>query len=201
MAHQSSDEQLLAGCLSGQDKEAWEIFVRRYSPLVWASIRKTFFSVHYQYAREDIEDVYSTVFLSLVDDNLRRLRLFEKRNACSLSTWLTIVGVRATLDYLRKQKKRYVINGEPYSKEPWQSVHEKGSAFEDVILEKEMEESLAKALSALSPKDRLIYELIYDKDTPPEEIAAITGLSVTAIYSRKSRIIGKLKKTVRDLQE
>ena len=198
---QSLDDMLLERCLSGHDEDAWEILVRKYTPIVWASIQRTFFSGHSHYSREDVEDVYSTVFLSLLEDDFRRLRLFERRNACALGTWLTIIGVRTTIDYLRKQKRNFFIDDDVDTAVAWGSIHDKSNAPEQPLVEKEMEAMLYKAVDALPTKDRVIFELVCLKEALPEEAAAITGLSVAAIYSRKTRILQKLRKTVKGLQE
>jgi DNA-directed RNA polymerase specialized sigma24 family protein len=58
-----------------------------------------------QYTNEDTEDIYSSVFLSLIENNFKKLRQFRNKNACSLTTWLTIITSRMTIDYMRKDKR------------------------------------------------------------------------------------------------
>ncbi len=196
-----SDDELLQRCLYGNDKDAWNVFVRKYSPVVWGGIRKTFFSHSFQYSREDIEDNYSKVFLALLEENCRRLRTFRKENTCSLSTWLTVVTVRIAIDYMRKERRGQLT-------EIWDSHGEEESlsvpyeeAPEYVAQGKERDEYFCAAVDGLSAKDRVLYDLLFVKEGPPEKVASVLGLTMNALYSRKNRIIGRLRKNVKILQE
>ncbi|RJE46675.1 MULTISPECIES: sigma-70 family RNA polymerase sigma factor [unclassified Dehalobacter] len=64
---------------------------------------------------------------------------------------------------------------------------------EDMVIQKETQAKLHKALSSL-PKDeqKLIYEFFYKKKSE-RELAAETGIPQKTINDRKHRIFGKLK--------
>jgi len=57
---------------------------------------------------------------------------------------------------------------------------------------------LRKSLASLSPRDGMIFDLLYNKGESPENAAQTLGLSAALIYSRKHRIIEKIKKNIGD---
>jgi RNA polymerase sigma factor (sigma-70 family) len=55
---------------------------------------------------------------------------------------------------------------------------------------------MAEALESLSPRDRLFVDLHFYRGLPPKEVAAILKTSVNAIYTQKSRILGRLRQSL-----
>ncbi len=199
MADQRTDNELIKRCLHNGDREAWETFVRRYSRLIWNSIHKTFHSYFFQYTNEDIEDIYSSLFLSLVEKDFKKLRQFKGKNACSVSTWLTIITVRLTIDYMRKDKRHYVLKSDQEDRDIWESIPDSKSRADKLVEEKQMGESLKISVGTLSSRDEMIYDMLYNKGYSPEDTAKKLGLTVSAVYTRKHRIIGKIKKNIKDM--
>jgi RNA polymerase sigma factor (sigma-70 family) len=117
-----TDLELIKRCINGNDKAAWEIFVNDYSKLIWNSIRKTFLKYSFRYADEDVEDMYSSVFVSLVDNDFKKLRQFRSENACSVSTWLTVITIRMTIDFLRKDKRHLVAEPAGDDQDIWNLI-------------------------------------------------------------------------------
>lgn len=191
-----TDSELIKRCLSDGDRAAWEAFVRRYSRLIWNYIRKTFHSYSFQYTEEDVEDIYSTLFLSLVEDDFKKLRQFRGENSCAVSTWLTVVTVRLTIDYMRKDKRHHILKSDHEDRDIWESIPDTKYRPDKLIEEKQKSESLKISMAALSTRDEMIYNLLYNKGFSPEETAETLGLSVSAVYSRKHRIIEKIKKNI-----
>jgi len=191
---EAQESELLARCLEGVDAEAWEQFVRVYSGLVWSSIRRTFSSYSFRYSNEDIEDIYGTVFHDLVENDFRKIRQFRGKNACSLSTWLAIVAVRKTIDFLRKDKRHLFIKAGEEEGYIWEAIPENSRRVDDLLEERETRALIEKAARGLARNDRLIYRLLYEKGCSVEEAARILGLQQDHIYSRRHRIIEKIKK-------
>jgi DNA-directed RNA polymerase specialized sigma24 family protein len=62
----------------------------------------------------------------------------------------------------------------------------------------DLSEHLAHALARLSaPERRLVRRIFWDGSTP-EELAGVTGVSQEALLRRKSRILLKLRRILRD---
>jgi RNA polymerase sigma factor (sigma-70 family) len=71
--------------------------------------------------------------------------------------------------------------------------------IEAVLLEQERDKAICSAVNALPPRDRQVYELLYSKGMAPEDAARALGVSVAVLYTRKHRLIEKIKKTFTSL--
>ncbi len=173
--------------------------MRRYSKLIWNTIHRTFHTYFFRYSNEDAEDMFSALFLALINDDFKKLRQFRSENACNVSTWLTIITSRMTIDYMRKDKSRYVVTPNDDEKDIFDIVPDNRCRADRLIEEREDHEILNKKIAALSPTDGIIYDLLYNQGFSPEDTAKTMGLSVSAVYTRKHRIIEKFKKNENDL--
>jgi RNA polymerase sigma-70 factor, ECF subfamily len=105
----NSDTKLIKACLA-QDKVAWDMFVEKYSRLICHAIVITLKKHLTAPENQVVDDLFHTVFLSLIENNYKKLRQFKWKS--KLSSWLHIIAVRTTIDYLRKQSKHLSLNGE-----------------------------------------------------------------------------------------
>ena len=96
----SDDNSLLERCLA-QDKKAWDVFVDRYNRLIYNAIVQTLNKYSFAIENQIVDDLFQTVFLSLIEYNYKKLRQFQGK--CKLSSWLHIIAVRITINFLRKQ--------------------------------------------------------------------------------------------------
>ena len=189
----TSDGELISRCLVCKDFEAWEQFVRKYSHLIWSCIHKTFRSSSFRYTAEDVEDVYSAIFLSLLENNCKKLQQFQSRNACMLSTWLAVVAVHQTIDYLR-QHRRCLASTCSEQGELLGSVLDESPSIETVLMEKQRNHAVEAKLAALSSQDRALFDLLSAQNLKPEAAAKKLGITMTSFYTRKHRLIEKCKK-------
>lgn len=188
-----SDSDLISRCVDLGEAASWELFVRRYSKLIWSCIHQVFRTSSFRYSVDDAEDAYSSIFLSLLQDDCRKLRQFQGRNSCKLSTWLSVVAVRATIDHLRRQNRhghRMVSEDEP----GFRSATDPRPDIQEVLLERERRGELALALQALPEPDRQLLHLIQVNDLAPADAARTLGISIAAFYTRKHRLMERLKK-------
>jgi RNA polymerase sigma factor (sigma-70 family) len=183
-----TDQQLLNGCVAG-DKASWNIFVKHYSKLIYHSIYKTLRVNSSPTDPDDINDLFQEMFASICADKCKKLRMFDPCKGVSLSSWLRMIAVRMTIDHLRKQRSTASLEDlftEP-SRDGGQEMH----------VDEESLRCLGGVLGELSDKDKLLIELFYFKELPPDEIACILNISVGAIYTRKNRVIEKMKQIAR----
>jgi RNA polymerase sigma factor (sigma-70 family) len=187
------DHELLARCLTGMDDDAWEIFVRKYSRLIWDAIHKTFRSTSFPYDLEDAEDIFSSLFLSLVQDDYKKLRQFRSVNSCALSTWLVVVAANRTIDFMRREKNRTHMHAG--------SAHELADEFIDwrqgleaFLIGRQMNDTLRTAVSTLPDQDQRIFDLLFKQGLPAESTSKTLGMSLSALYTRKHRLLEKIKK-------
>ncbi len=198
MSETSHDSSLLKECISGS-KEAWDAFVERYSKLIYYSINKTLNMHANNLQQEDVEDIYSTVFVSFMDKNYKKLRQFEGRQGCTLSSWIRLITIRKTIDFLRSQKNLVSLNDDSDGTQPLiDKLPDNSTSFEEQIQQSQAGKALKEAIEALPSSDRLFMELFYEKELPPEEIARIMNVSTNTVYSKKNRVREKLKTILMD---
>ena len=189
----SEDRQLLTECISG-DQDAAEIFVRRFSDPVYRSIQHTLITKQITFSRQDLEDLHNTVFLQLFDSRRKKLRQYQGKNGCSLSTWLRIVTVRIVLNHYRKKGFEYMTR-----KHKQISIEEapdlRGEEMEPwVAMEASEQERLLKdGIQSLSPRDRLFMRLHFEMELPLQEVAEAMDITVENAYTIKHRATKRLK--------
>ncbi|MBI4487923.1 MAG: sigma-70 family RNA polymerase sigma factor [Deltaproteobacteria bacterium] len=178
------EKALLASCVNGE-KAAWDAFVLQYSGLVYHTIKKTFTLYHTEPRPDLVEDLFQEFFLSLLHDDFKKLRQFRGDRGCSLASWLRVAAARLTIDYLRKQGPSKV---ELAATLPHDQPDPSNS-----LIDEEQERSLSQILQALPSRDRLFIDLYFRQSLAPEEIASMLRVSVSAVYTQKSRILDKLR--------
>jgi RNA polymerase sigma factor (sigma-70 family) len=162
----------LDGLLRGE-KRAWEAFVRRYAGLVVAAVRAI--------AREasEVEDLTQDVFLRLCKDDFRLLRGYDPARA-GLSTWITIVARSTARDAMRRHRPVSV---------PIEAVPEARLAIDPV----EPVRKLKLPEAILSPRQREILTMLYDRDMEVAEVAAALGIDPQTVRSAHHKAMIKLR--------
>lgn len=94
------DLELVAGCVRG-DKRSRELFLEKYSRLIYTYIKVVVIYKGASHAQQHIEDIFQDIFCSLFTDNARKLRSYQGRNGSTLASWLRQVTINTTIDYLR----------------------------------------------------------------------------------------------------
>ena len=190
------DQEILCRCFSG-DKETSEILVRRFSDMVYRTVRYTLMGKHVHFTIHDLEDLHNTVFLQLFEKDCKKLRQYQGKNGCSLASWIKLITVRIVLNHLRKkghdamawQKKRVSLED---------MAELKGDETEALsAIEKTEQERLFKAgIKSLSSRERLFIKLLVYDGLPVSEVAETMHLSIQNAYSIKHRTIQKLRSCV-----
>ena len=197
---EADDTRLLRGCLEGR-REAWDELVDRYSPyiyfLVHATLRK-----HVSRSDDDaVEEIHNTVFLALLEDDMRRLRAFRGENGCSLRSWLRIITIHRTIDHLKALRPMMSLDAQ--DEEGRALVDTLASSDEDAetllvrLQQPEAAEVIAAAIEDLSGADRALYELFFVEALTSEEAAARLGVSKGAVYTRKCRMLDRMGAAVK----
>jgi RNA polymerase sigma-70 factor (ECF subfamily) len=193
---QDEDRFLLSRYFSG-DREAGEIFVRRFSNLVYQAVRHTLMAKHVPFSRLDVDDLHNTVFVELFEAEQKKLRQYRGTNGCSLSTWVRVVAVRIVLDHIRKKG----LDGLSAQKTriPFNDVLSLRTLDSDAFerMERAHQERLLRdAIQYLPPRDRLFVTLHFEREVPVDEVAEVMQLSISNAYTIKHRIIEKIRSYV-----
>ena len=159
--------------LTRGDNGAWEAFVRRYAGLVAAAVRGV--------AREaaEIEDLAQEVFVRLCKDDFRLLRSYDPARA-GLSTWITIVARSTARDAMRRH--RPVLT-------PINAVPESRLAVDPV----EPRQKLKLPEALLSPRQREILAMLYDREMDVSEIGKALGIDPQTVRSAHHKAMVKLR--------
>ncbi len=168
MAQDAVSHALLNG-----DSAAWQGFVRRYGGLIVAAVRGL------APTHGDIEDLTQEVFVRLCKDNFRLLRTYDPARA-ALSTWLTIVARSTARDALRRRRMDSV---------PIDLVPEAQLAVNPVEPVRKLK--LPEAL--LSPRQREILAMLYDREMDVAEIARMLGIDPQTVRSAHHKAMVKLR--------
>lgn len=168
MAQDALSPDLLNG-----GKAAWDAFVRRYAGLIVAAVRGI------APTPSDVEDLTQEVFVRLCKDNFRLLRSYDPARA-GLSTWLTIVARSTARDALRRHRVAMV---------PIEGVPEAALALDPV----EPAQKLKLPEALLSPRQREILSMLYDRDMEVAEVAAALGIDRQTVRSAHHKAMAKLR--------
>ncbi len=181
------EKNLFGACLDGE-KSSWDAFVLQYAGLVYHTIKKTF-NHYYTESRGDVvEDLFQDFFLTLIRDNFAKLRQFKGDRGCSLASWLRVIATRQTIDFLRGQE---TSTARAVGNFPSDLPDPPGS-----MIDQESNKLLSQVLETLPPRDRLFIQLYFQRSLSPKEVASVLRVSVSAVYTQKSRVLDKLREAL-----
>ena len=197
------DRDLIAACVEG-DEHAWQQVTDKYLRLVYHVVRRTLNPYSGNVSEQDVEDVTSELFHSLVRDNYRLLKSIGE--PFDLKAWLAISARRRAIDFIRKKKLSAV------SLDAQLSPGSEDGRVGDLLAAPEAPDDdtggpgkkadllkiMAEALKDLSPKERLIVQLFYFKNKKYREIAEILRIPLNSVGPMLVRAMGKLGNKLRE---
>src|SRR5437764_11549277 len=130
-------------------------------------------------AQPEVEDLTQDVFVRLCKDDFRLLRTDDPARA-SLSPWITIVARSTARDGLRRRRAEAV---------PLDAVPEAQLAIDPV----EPVQKLKLPEALLSPRQREILAMLYDRDMDVAEIARALGIDPQTVRSSHHKAMVKLR--------
>jgi len=177
-----ADSELVALARSG-DKDAFSQLIERYQQMV----RRIALGMvaREEIARELAQEALLQAYLSL--DHLRDISRFK--------SWLYGIVLNVCRSYIRDQK----VN--PYSLEAMMGGMYRDVLYypspiidpEEIAEQRELHNTVLQAVQELSPKDRAATLLFYYEQLSMREIAAILGVSITAVKGRLHRAREQLR--------
>jgi RNA polymerase sigma factor (sigma-70 family) len=189
----AADRALVALCVSGS-RQAWATFVAAHTERIRHAIRQSMARHRSRLTDDEIEDLHAEVLTSLVTDDYRRLRTYEGRNGCRLGTWVGLVAARIAINHLAQLRRWELVR--PGTLDPTPLVNDRpddGPDAEDILAHQQAVEGVESALLQLTPADQLFVKLCFYQEWSSEEIARFLGVSRGTVYSRKHRILQRLR--------
>jgi RNA polymerase sigma factor (sigma-70 family) len=149
--------------------------------------------------RQEVEDVTQSVLLSLFADRGAVLQQWDPARGLSLDGFVSLLAKRETYSILRSRRRS------PWTEQPTvledldqNAVPRMGPESETIS--RDMLSNLAEAVrSKLTPKGFELFELMFMRGLPPEEVAAVANMTVDAVYAAKSRLTRQVKEILAEL--
>lgn len=191
-----TERQLLHRVLN-QDEQAWSEMVRRYRPLIYRCISKVTGRYSPNMTNADVDEIYAEVLISLLRDDMRKLRLYNPHRGTKLSSWVGMISVNAAYDFLRSAGRRPLLDrldGAPNPHEEYDRTPL------DELLEKERWSHLNGLLAEFSDKDRKFLQLYYAQGLDAETVASEMSISLKTVYSKKHKIRAHLRRCLEKLR-
>ena len=187
------DLEFVQRCVGG-DKIAWDKFVEKYSRLIYNYIYSVLKTKGFILAAENINDLFQEIFLSLINDNFKKLRSFQARNGCSLASWLRQVVINHTLDYICRIKPAVSLEEETVDDSSLKDILvDNTPEVGDTLIQKEKLSHLRECIEGLDNEDRYFLELYINRSLSLVELKNILRISRGAIDMRKTRITSRLR--------
>jgi RNA polymerase sigma factor (sigma-70 family) len=201
----------LSRLLGAPDKaeadEAWGGFVARYSRVLLHTCRAGVRD------RDAAMDVYAHVLDGLREDRCRRLRAYTPRPGIRFTTWLVVVTRRLMLDYYRHRYGRarsddavrrdeHVVRRRledliAAELDPEQLATSASHSTDLHVRREELTDALRRALSELSPTERLLLTLRFEDERPVRDIAVAMRLpTVFHVYRRLGAALAALRRAL-----
>jgi len=177
LGNSDADAELVERYLAG-DMTAFDELMIRYE--------RQIYRVCYRFVenRDDAMDLAQEVFIKAFE------HLGSFRRESSLKTWLYRIAMNHCINHVKKHSQEFVEVNE-YT----------GSVMSSVQLqleEREEREHLRRMVQQLPPKQKAILELRINEHLSYEEIAHISGRSVSTIKASVFFALEKLRKLVKD---
>ena len=160
------NQEILHRCRQG-DKEAFRVVVLTYQRMLFSLAARLLCN------EEDAKDVVQETFIKVWVN----LEHYDERQC--FRTWIYTIATRLCIDHLRQRSWT-----EPMPEDEEYFAQYVAEDKSDLPLENAQLLSIIHTLVAkLSPKQRLVFTLVYLENLPTAEVAHITGLDADKIKS------------------
>lgn len=181
------DRELMTRLLRGEDG-GWREFQVRFDRLVRRQVERVCRGFARTLGSDEMEEIRADFYLSLVDREMRKLRLFDPSRGLKLSSWVALLAGNAARDFLRAHRRRpatLTSTGEV------DRVDER-DLFEDTSNRERCGRTL-DALHTFSPQDQRLLLMLHVEEASVSEIARACGGSEKTVYTRAHRIRAQVR--------
>jgi len=187
-----AEEMELIARLLADEPAAWREFNQRYSRLMLACITRVSARIAYR-GIDDVQEIYATLCLQLLNDDKHKLRKFEPNRGTRLGTFLHILASHCAHDFYRANRHKAATTDLTDLPIPCDDP----SPVESALL-RERGRLLANALATLSEKDREFMDLYFGQGLDSHEIAERLGIQLKTVYTRKHKLQLRLQSLLLD---
>ncbi len=149
--------------------------------------------------RQEIEDVTQTVLVSLFADRGRALLQWDPARGLDLDGFVRLLARRETTSLLRS-RRRNPFTERPTLQEDLDQNAMQGMGIESETISRDMLDALVRAVKErLSPRGAELFDLMFMKALPVDEVCALTGLVPETVYTWKSRLARELREILDEI--
>jgi RNA polymerase sigma-70 factor, ECF subfamily len=181
------DRNLLKQCLS-QQSGAWQDFVDRFIGLIVHVIQHAAHARSAPLSRDDVEDLCSEVFVTLLANDFAVLRNF--RGESSLATYLSVIARRVVVREIASRRRAQAMGHVDAHRAALHQAHVDGDTGRI-----ESAEEVALMLSGLSERDAAIVRRYHLDGRSYREISAELGVPENTIGPTLSRARAQLRRS------
>ncbi len=166
------------------DKRAWRQFHGRYDRLIYRCITKVTARFALLVGQDDINEIYATLLVQLLSNDMHKLRSFDAERGNRLGSWIGLLAVNCAYDYLR------AVRREP-NRASLDEIEDLGSdamSADDMLEMKQRMGMVNEILADFSDKDREFVALYFGEGLDVEQIAERMQISVKTVYTKKHKI-------------
>jgi RNA polymerase sigma factor (sigma-70 family) len=142
---------------------------------------------HGQIPADEQTDLRQQIFLHLIEDDCRRLRLYDQSKA-SFKTWLHTVVEHEVSHYLHRRKNAECLDELAPETFAYQASQE------DRVLLRERKNKLRVILKQLTEHEQQLLELVLDDSLSTKERAASLGIKPASLRREKHALLKKVRK-------
>ncbi len=182
-----TDEELLAKMIASS-ATGWREFTVRYERLIHRCVLKVtrrFSSV----SAEDAREIAATLQLSLLANDMHKLRSFDPERGNRFSSWIGLLAINCAYDYLRSLRRE---PGKACLSEATDLASDLPDPFE-AVSQRQRAGLATRMLAGFSDRDRTFATLYFGEGMDPVAIAAEMNISVKTVYSKKHKIQARLE--------
>ena len=169
-----------------------------YQQTVFRAIEK---AMVYQGVEPDgplIEHLFQNVFNVLMENDCQKLRQFRWK--CELSNWLHLLGIRLTIDHVRRQPPiESSRRDETKSKAMPSNQTPRPLPSDEVDLRQEEWLCYKELRSILTAREQVFLKWFYELDLPLEEVSVLLGISINDGIKLKQQVREKMKRCIKRL--
>lgn len=137
--------------------------------------------------RQEVEDLTQEIFLVLFADGGKVLRSWQPDRGLSLLNFVGLVAERQTASILRSGR-RSPWKEDPTLVEDLDQVAPDSDPEEIVASREQLRHLLHRLTEELTPLGRQLFDLLFLRELPFEEVTRQTGMSPDAVYAWRSRL-------------
>jgi len=179
-----SEELALRERLLSNDPEAWRSFDAKYGRLVASAISKVVGRFGSRGTSEDVQEIQGFFALEILANEKAKLRAFDPARGIRLTTWISMLASHTAYDFLRKRRREPACEGDAeadYLAADYPDPH-------TLVELRERSRLVDELLEGFSAKDRQFFELYFDHELDPTEIAERMGINVKTVYTKRHKI-------------